>query len=519
MRADESVLEPEACPGAAEVLDTRKPRGAGIFEWTALGIFATLLALVTCRHEMWSDEVQAWLISRDSHSILSMIRDLRYEGHPALWYLVLYLPAHLWPNPAVMQGLNFFIAVALAWLILSAQALSRPLRLLFVFSFFFFYQYGVTSRSYALAALLLVAAARCLTGEKRHSKLAILFLALAVNTHAFAAPVAVVLAFWAFYLKKVKTWSEAVRMLRDRQFLAAFVILAAAGAVGLATVWPAPDLGPMPAFIQPFSQNLLTTASMVWLIFFPHLPSPIQILLVPFRASFPATAMISVLMIGAAAALLRTARAQTFFLACAILEIVEIAVTVAWPDVYHLGFIFVSLLIALLIDACEAPVGAAGSRWQRMRPVLLMALLLPQFLCAIDSSELDWMRPYSDGLEVSQWLKREHLDRNPMVLEPSEFTVAIIGYLERPSAYYPSCRCFGSYEIRNRRNQMYRMATPEDMKVARGKSPLPVILVSNRPLQPAELRSLGLKRIYIASQDALDTPGIFFVYEQTQAGI
>lgn len=519
MRADESVLEPEACPGAAEVLETRKPHGAGIFEWTAFGIFATLLALVTCRHEMWSDEVQAWLISRDSHSILSMIRDLRYEGHPALWYLVLYLPAHLWPNPAVMQVINFLIAVALAWLILSARALSRPLRLLFVFSFYFFYQYGVTSRSYALAALLLIAAARCLTGEKRHGKLAILFLALAINTHAFAAPVAVVLAFWAFYLKKVKTRSDAARLLRDRDFLTAFAVLGVAGAAGLATVWPAPDLGPMPAFVQPFSHNLLTTASMIWLIFFPHLPSPIQILLDPFRSSFLATAIVSVLMLSVAAALLRTTSARAFFLACAMLEIVEIAVTVAWPDVYHLGFIFVSLLIALLIDACDAPATAARSKWQRIRPALLIVLLLPQFLCAVDSSELDWMRPYSDGLEVSQWLKSEHLDRNPMVLEPSEFTLAIIGYLERPSAYYPSCRCFGSYEIRNSKNHMRRMATPEDMKVARGNSPLPVILVSNRPLQPAELRSLGLKRIYIASQDAIDTPGIFFVYEQTQTGI
>lgn len=519
MRADGSVLESEVSPGTAEVRKTRRPRGAAIFEWTTLGIFATLLALITCRHEMWSDEIQAWLIARDSHSILSLIRDLRYEGHPALWYVVLYLPAHLWPNPATMQVINFLIAVALAWLILSARALSRHLRLLFVFSFYFFYQYGVTSRSYALAVLLLVAAARCLTGERRHGKFAILFLALAVNTHAFAAPVAVMLTFWGFYLKKAKTRSDAARMLRDRDFLTAFAVLAAAGALGLATVWPAPDLGRMPAFVQPFSHNLLTTASMVWLIFFPHLPSPVQILLLPLRASLSATAAVSVLMIGVATALLRTSRAQVFFMACAVLEIVEIAVTVAWPDVYHLGFIFVSLLIALLIDTDEAPVGVARSRWQKMRPALLIALLSPQFLCGVDSSALDWMRPYSDGLEVSQWLKSEHLDRNPMVLEPSEFTTAIVGYLERQSAYYPSCQCFGSYEIRNSKSQMRRMATVEDLKIARGKSPLPVILVSNRSLQPAELRSLGLKRIYIASQDALDTPGIFFVYEQINTGI
>jgi len=518
MRADESVLEFGSRTGSPELCETRKPR-AGIFEWTTLGIFATLLALVTCRHEMWGDEIQAWLIARDSHSILSMIRDLRYEGHPALWYLVLYLPAHLWPNPATMQVINFVIAVALAWAILSTGALSRPLRLLFVFSFYFFYQYGATSRSYALAALLLVAAARCLTREKQHSKLAILFLALAVNTHAFAAPVAVLLAFWVFYIRKVKTRSEAARMLRNRDFLTAFAVLAAAGALGLSTVWPAPDLGPMFAFRQPFNHDLLTTASMVWLIFFPHLPSPVQILLLHFRASFFATAIVSVLLLSAAAALLRTNRARAFFLACAILEIVEIAVTVGWPEVYHLGFIFLSLLIALLIDAYDAPAGPLRPASKRIRSLLLVALLLPQFLCAVDLSALDFMRPYSDAREVSHWLRSKHLDQNPMVLEPSEFTTGLVGYLERPSAYYPSCRCFGSYEIRNNKRRLRRMATAEDLKIARGKSPLPVILVSNRPLQPAELRSLELKEIYVASQNALDTDSIFFVYEQTKANI
>ena len=71
-----------------------------------LALFAGLLALVTIRHEMFGDEAQAWLIARDSRNLLELAQHLRYEGHPALWYVLLYLPAHLSVSLAWIQALN-----------------------------------------------------------------------------------------------------------------------------------------------------------------------------------------------------------------------------------------------------------------------------------------------------------------------------------------------------------------------------------------------------------------------------
>ncbi|EKD89645.1 MAG: hypothetical protein ACD_33C00018G0001, partial [uncultured bacterium] len=34
-------------------------------------------------HDMWRDEIQSWLIARDSISIFDLFRNLRYEAHPA----------------------------------------------------------------------------------------------------------------------------------------------------------------------------------------------------------------------------------------------------------------------------------------------------------------------------------------------------------------------------------------------------------------------------------------------------
>ena len=514
METRASLQEAEPVPDSSDHR-TLESRSGSRFEWSLLALFAILVALLTWRHEMWSDEVQAWLIVRDTHSISQLLHVLHYEGHPALWYLLLWIPAHISWNPVSMQVINYAFAVTLAGLILFAKKLSWPLRILIVFSYFFFYQYAVTARSYGLASLLLIAAALCLIGERQHRKLAILLLALSINTHVFAAPVAVALAFWAFFLVRVKSWSDARRMLVDREFLTAFVVLAVSGVIGLATVWPAKDLPGTYAFQHTFSHDLVTSAGTVWQVFFPHLPGPVQIFLIPFRTSLAATCVASVIVLAVATLLLRTAAARWFFVVCTLMEVVEIAVTVGWPDVWHLGFIFAAFVIAMLMDTYSAPYSSVPRPApKKFGTALLLAFLLPQTLCAIDVAVLDWNRPYSDGKVVSEWLTSHHLAQNPLVLERPEFSTPIVAYLEIPSAYYPACQCFGSYQLRDARYRLNRSVTPAEMKMVRGNSQLPVIVIIDEPLKPAELKALGLVQIYVAPKDAIDFDSVFHVYEQ-----
>jgi hypothetical protein len=180
---------------SAMVQDRERSR---TFEWSFLGLYALLLALVTSRYSMGYDEMQAWLIARDSNSLASLFHNMRYEAHPALSHLILYIPAHISWNPVCMQVINYVFAVAEAWLILSARKLHWSIRALAIFSFYGFYRYGVFPRNYMLAMLLLTAAARCLLAERQHRKLAILFLALSINTHFFAIPIAAILFLQMF---------------------------------------------------------------------------------------------------------------------------------------------------------------------------------------------------------------------------------------------------------------------------------------------------------------------------------
>lgn len=82
--------------------------------WPVLAFFA--LGLITLlRHEMWCDEFQGWLIARNSHSLANLFVNLKYEGHPALWYLILYVITRFTHNYFWMQLTHLALATLVIW--------------------------------------------------------------------------------------------------------------------------------------------------------------------------------------------------------------------------------------------------------------------------------------------------------------------------------------------------------------------------------------------------------------------
>jgi hypothetical protein len=127
-----------------------------IMQLSILTIYLLLVGATMHVHAMWRDEMQAWLIARDSPNLKDLLNNLRYEGHPALWYLLLMPLTRLSRNPALMQHLQLAISAASLSIVLWRAPLTRLERGLFPFGYFILYEYAVKSRSYALGILLLV---------------------------------------------------------------------------------------------------------------------------------------------------------------------------------------------------------------------------------------------------------------------------------------------------------------------------------------------------------------------------
>jgi hypothetical protein len=519
-----AVTESRLAEGDSQAVTAQNCWRSRVFEWSFLGLYVFLLALVSSRHAMGGDEMQAWLIARDSNSLADLFHAMRYEGHPALWQLILYIPAHISWNPVTMQVINYVFAVSEAWLILSARKLHWFIRALTAFSFVVFYQYGLHARNYMLAMLLLTAAARCLLGARQHRKLGILFIALSINTHFFAIPIAAVLFIQMYCLPRLKSWKGPGGLFRDFEFQAASLVLIASVLAAYLTVRPPTD-GYTPQYDfdhRSLPYYFLATESQAWQGLIPN--NRLLAHAGDWLASHHhlvgicAAVGLSLALFLIVALALRTVQARSMFLTASALEILAMGVTVHRPQIHHLGLIFVAFILALLIDAYAAPSGI--SRPWLPNSASLTVILVVLSLQTWKAATLSWfewsLKNPADQAAIS-WLSQSRLDKNPLiVMTPDLSGTELIGYLERSTVYYPACRCVGSFIVFRAGRDMDRVVTVDELDGISRTSQLPVIIISGSELPTETLRSLGMREIRAFSKRSAwgDT---FYVYQRLDA--
>jgi hypothetical protein len=120
-------------------------------------VYLCLAALVMLNHEMWRDEFQAWLIAQASHSIPDLVHNLRYEGHPLLWYAILWLFVNTFHTITAMQVFHLLVAAMAVWVLFRYSPLPFVMKALLAGGYFMLFEYAVISRSYSLGVLLFFA--------------------------------------------------------------------------------------------------------------------------------------------------------------------------------------------------------------------------------------------------------------------------------------------------------------------------------------------------------------------------
>lgn len=172
-----SATEPRATTDARRV--ERRTR------WIALGAFLAIGLALVLTHEPWRDEIQAWLIARNSDSLGALIRNSRAEGHPLLWYLLLWVPARFTRDLLAMQLLHLAIAAAAVACVLWRAPFPRWQRLAFTFGYFPVYEYSAIARNYALGMLLLFVGCMLATRRPRPYVRLVLVIVLMGSTSAY----------------------------------------------------------------------------------------------------------------------------------------------------------------------------------------------------------------------------------------------------------------------------------------------------------------------------------------------
>jgi hypothetical protein len=68
-----------------------------------LGMWLTGVIFTTAHHEFWRDEVRPLSLARAADSPLHLFELIQYDGHPIIWFLLLYFGTTISEPPIYCQ--------------------------------------------------------------------------------------------------------------------------------------------------------------------------------------------------------------------------------------------------------------------------------------------------------------------------------------------------------------------------------------------------------------------------------
>lgn len=490
------------------------------WDWACLAVFCIAGLVAILNHAMWRDELNGWLIARDSPSWGEFIGNIRYEGHPMLWYLCLRAFNQITANPVAMQLFHWGIGAAIAALWLYYAPFPRWQVRLWLFGYLPFYEFLSISRNYSLGLLGLVLFCVCFETRKQNYLYLAIILTLMANANAYSLLIACSLGILLVADRAVEGWQsrfsvndskpENRRYYRNNQGVnrhewLSFVLATAALALAVWTLLPPADSslqgGASQWYLSFDLQRFFQSLNRIW--------SSYILILVPSDRRFLDAILFSGLSFGlfaAAIALLIDRPLALLFYLIATGLILSFTYLKFLGSQRHYGHLYLVLMASLWLAHYYPKSRAVRDRlqslprlWQgivsrwlkfiaRQRYRLIGAILVFQLIGGFVSYGRDLTLPYSASRETAQFLKQARF-KDRFLVGSEDFAVApISGYLQR-SIYYPESRSLGSFVLFNQqRNPVNDGQILERITDLLPSHPQGVSLILNHPLDSKDDR-------------------------------
>ncbi len=166
--------------------------------WGIFAVYSVLTLLGALNHEVWLDEAQAWVILRDC-PLSELPYRLNVEGHPPLWYLILYPFVKLGFPADYVSLISWFFMAAGALVLLFKVELPLPLKAVILASSGFLYFNSVMLRVYCLIPPLMFLILWVYPKRREHAVIYGLLIALLANTHIFICGIVGILGIFMLY--------------------------------------------------------------------------------------------------------------------------------------------------------------------------------------------------------------------------------------------------------------------------------------------------------------------------------
>jgi len=182
----------------------------------------------------------------------------------------------------------------------------------------------------------------------------------------------------------------------------------------------------------------------------------------------------------------------------------------------HHGFLFICFGTALWLAGTMPPVSLSGfldniaRRSERAIALLLPVLLAIHCAGAVIAATGEYRYTFSAAKATALMIRERGLDRLPLIADLDVTGMPVVGYLDKPLAYYPCGDRFGSYVVWDTARMMHSVVWDQILPLAK-KSASPVVVVVDEfvmkkfPL-PAEwqtkLHLVGCRNAEIATEES-----------------
>ena len=422
-------------------------------------LFLLIGGYAAMHHEMWRDEIQAWLLARDSASLSELLANMKYEGHPALWHLCLMPLSRIHASPIMMQGFHLLIAATTVFLFTRFAPFHWLHKLLFCFGYFALYEYAIVARNYALGLLLITIF--CILFKERYKRFLwigiVLILLAHTSVHALIVTIAIAGALMAeylyFYCCKAGD-ADAPLPEKRRWIWLGFALMGIGIVTAVLQLNPPADTGF--AVGWNFRFDIQRVKQMIRLMSNPFFPMPharqgfwgsswLNSIAFFQLIRFPLCCFI----IGWC--VLRFLKRPTALLTYLIATIGLLAFFYVkyGGSMRHHGFLFITFVAASWIyyDCPEInlPFNRLAEFAQRLFGPIFVAILVFHFLGSVNAIRMDSRYIFSNGKRTAEYIRAQGRQDMLMVGDTDFAVSTVVGYLEKKQVYYPKGSRFGSF--------------------------------------------------------------------------
>lgn len=156
--------------------------------WLVITVFTMF------HHELWRDEAQAWCIVRDLN-FFDIFSAVRTEGHPFLWYLILYPFAKLGFPVEIMQFFSLLLVCISIVILVFRSPFNNLEKFIICFSSGLLYFIPIVARNYSLIPISLFMLALIYQDRDKKPYLYSIFIILLSNTHLLMLGFSLIISF------------------------------------------------------------------------------------------------------------------------------------------------------------------------------------------------------------------------------------------------------------------------------------------------------------------------------------